>query len=81
MASTPPKKGPHKTMSCKPSASPRLSDQQIEEEIKAFAEKAQSAIENARSKMSAEERAKADRNADAIFDRASAAAKGSRRLA
>ncbi|HEX3819069.1 MAG TPA: hypothetical protein VHW45_01995 [Candidatus Sulfotelmatobacter sp.] len=72
----PRKKGPHRMATAyKPESQEELQNQ----ELNAFSKKVHSAIEDSRSKMSAEEAADADAKAKAIFDRASVAAKQSRR--
>jgi F0F1-type ATP synthase membrane subunit b/b' len=58
-----------------------VADPQLDAEVDAFVNKVHATIEDARSKMSDEEVAKADAEAKAIFDRASAAAKSSRHSA
>jgi hypothetical protein len=78
----PPKKGPHGMST----ASNRVTREEIEDseldaQIKASAEKASRIIQKARSKMTPEDRERADRNADAILEAASVAAKQSRRRA
>jgi len=69
------KKGPHSMATAHKPDQEELQRQ----ELNAFAKKVHSAIEESRSKMSAEEAAEADAKAKAIFDRASAAAKQTRR--
>jgi hypothetical protein len=78
----PPKKGPHGMRT----ASNRVTREEIEDgeldaTIKGFAEKAHRIIQKARSKMTPQERERADRNANAILDDASAAAKEAQRRA
>lgn len=58
-----------------------IADRELEADIAEFAAKAHATIEEARSKMSDEERTEADKKAKAIFARASAAAKSSQRRA
>jgi hypothetical protein len=70
------KKGPHRMATA---SKPEVKE--LDVEIDAFVKKAHATIEDARSKMSDEEVAEADRKAKAIFDRASAAARSSRHRA
>lgn len=58
-----------------------IAERELEAGIAAFAAKAHATIDEARSKMSDEERIEADKKAKAIFDRANAAAKSARRRA
>ena len=60
---------------------PRTGGETSEDDLDTFAQKLHSTIESARSKMSDEEVEEADKKAKAIFDRASAAARASRRRA
>jgi hypothetical protein len=76
------KKGPHRMATAyKPETQEELRDQALDMEVDAFAKKAHHAIEDARGKMSPTEKAKADAEAKAIFDRATSAAKSSRHSA
>lgn len=79
MAKLPTKKGPRMT-TCSQTASSK-EEVAIEAEITSFAHKLHDVLEEARSKMTDEEREKADRRAKAILERASAAAPRSRRRA
>lgn len=75
------KKGPHSvSTACKPET-PEMTDREVGALIKAHAEKAHRIIQKARRKMTPEERERADANANAILENASAAAKSSRRRA
>lgn len=65
----------------KPDSTEQFSNEQLDATIKAFAQKAHRVIQKARRKMTPEQREEADRNASAILDEASAAAKQSRRRA
>lgn len=76
----PPKKGPGR-MRTTQEAPEQMSDRELDRTIRGFAEKANSVIQKARSKMTPEERERADRNANAILEDASAAAKRSQRRA
>lgn len=67
--------------SCKPETPEQIADRQLEDQISASAEKAHRIIQKARRKMTREDREKADRNATAILDQASDAARHSRRRA
>jgi len=69
------------TTACKPETSQQVDRREFEAELDAFAKKVQNVIEKARSKMTDEEREKADQEAKIIFDRASADAKSSRHTA
>ena len=69
------------TTACKAEISDRVSDQELDAMIKASAEKAHRIIQKARSKMTPKEREQADKNANAILEAASVAAKESRRRA
>jgi hypothetical protein len=78
----PPKKGPHGMRA----ASNRVTREEIEDSeldarIRASAEKANRIIQKARSKMTPEERERADKNANAILEDASVAARLLRRRA
>jgi hypothetical protein len=69
MASLPPKKGPRMTRVC---SQPNMSQDELarlefDADMDAFARKVGRAIDDARSKMSDEERERADRNATAIL--------------
>jgi hypothetical protein len=78
----PRKKGPHRMATTyKPESQEEVRDQELDAAVDAFAKKAHSAIEEARSKLSPEEAAKVDAEAKAIFDRATSAAKSSRHSA
>lgn len=59
----------------------KLSEDAIDAEVDTFAKKLHSTIQEARSKMTDEELEKADEEARAILDRASAAAKSAQRRA
>jgi hypothetical protein len=76
----PPKKGPGR-MKTAQEAPEQISDREVDATIRGFAEKAHSIIQKARSKMTPEERERADRNADTILEDASAAAKRAQRRA
>ena len=65
----------------KPEAPEQISDRELEATIRGFAEKANTIIQKARNKMTPEERERADRNANAILEDASAAAKRAQRRA
>jgi hypothetical protein len=79
---TPPKKGPHRMATAhKPRFTEIEDDPGLDADLDAFVKKVHSTIQDARSKMTAEEIAKADAEAKVIFDRASAAAKSSRHSA
>jgi hypothetical protein len=65
----------------KPEPQEHVSDRELDATIKAFAENANRVIQKARSKMAPEERERADRNAEAILEDASAAAKEAQRRA
>ena len=76
------KKGPHRVATAyKPKSQEDIRDQELDAAVGAFAKKAHSVIEEARSKMTPEEAAKADAEAKAIFDHATSAAKSSRHSA
>lgn len=77
----PRKKGPRMATAYKPETEEQISEQQLDATIKAFAEKANRVIQNARGKMTLEERERADRNANAILEDASAAVKEAQRRA
>jgi len=82
MALKPPRKGPHRmAATCKPDMHQESADQQLEAEIKAFGEKAHRVIQKARRQMAPADRRRADDNANAILEKASAAARPSRRRA
>jgi len=78
------KKGPHRVATVpKPNFRPEVKDEDIEleNEINDFAGRVHSTLQEARSKMSKEEAAEADKQAKAIFDRATSAVKSSRHSA
>ena len=82
MVQIPPKKGPRMTVASH--ASDRTKDfgrDEHEIEINDFILKVSKAIEDARSKMSDEEREEADRKAKTILENATSDASGSRRSA
>ena len=82
MAHKNPKKGPHHvTTTRKPRSNEELERQELETEINAFISRAHGAIQDAREKMTDEEVAKADKEAEAILKAASDSAKSSRRSA
>ena len=82
MAELPPKKGPRMTVAGNKSDKTKDFGQgENETEIKDFILKMSNAIEEARSKMSDEEREEADRKAAAILENATSGASGSRRFA
>jgi hypothetical protein len=77
--SNPPKKGPNRmTTAYKPE--PR-EDRELDSEVDAFVKKMHATIQDARSQMTDEEIAEADKKAKAIFNRATAAAKSPRHTA
>lgn len=76
----PPKKGSGRMRTAQ-EAPERMSDRELDDTIRGFAEKAHNVIQKARSKMTPKERERADRNANAILEGASAAAKRSQRRA
>jgi len=65
----------------KPRTDEEVADRQLDGEVDAFVNKLHSTIQEARSKMSDEDLEKADEEARAILNRASAAAKSSRHSA
>jgi predicted glycosyl hydrolase (DUF1957 family) len=67
--------------SCKPQTPEQIADEQLQDEITAFIEKTHRTIQKARRRMTRAEREKADKNANAILDQASAAARAPRRRA
>jgi hypothetical protein len=74
------RKGPHRMATAyKPET--QQDDRDVDATIKAFAEKANRVVQNARAKMNPEERERADRNANSILGDASAAAKEAQRRA
>jgi hypothetical protein len=74
------KKGPHRMATAyKPQAPEEVTDQQLDAMIKQAAEKANRVIQKARSKMTPQDRERADNNANAILEDASASAKRSQR--
>jgi hypothetical protein len=76
------KKGPHRVATAyKPEGQEDIRDKELDATVDAFAKKAHAVIEEARSKMTPEEAAKADAEAKTIFDRATSAAKSSRHSA
>lgn len=76
----PRKKGPHRMATAyRPETQDESQITELDATVNAFAKKAHSVIEESRSKMTEEEAAEADAKAKAIFDRASAAAKRTRR--
>ena len=79
---TPPKKGPHRmATACKPENREEIADRELNAGIEAFLKRAHATIEEARGNMTDEEIAKADREAKAVLDRATSAAKSSRHSA
>lgn len=82
MPTKPPKKGPHRmTTACKPETRDDVARRELSKEVDAFAQKAHNAIQEARSKMTEEERQKADQEAKKILDRATSTAKSSQHTA
>lgn len=83
MAALPPKKGPRMTRVAdqKNLRQEDLENLEFEREVDAFARKVHNAIEDARGKMSDEDRERADRNAEAILKNASDAASRQRKRA
>jgi hypothetical protein len=78
----PPKKGSHRMATVyKPESGQEIADQQLDSEIGSFVQKLHGTIQDARSKMTDEELAEADKKAKAILDRATSAAKASRHTA
>ena len=65
----------------KPESGQEIADQQLDSEIGSFVQKLHGTIQDARSKMTDEELAEADKKAKAILDRATSAAKASRHTA
>jgi vacuolar-type H+-ATPase subunit H len=76
----PPRKGPGRMRTAQ-EAPEQMSDREVDATIRGFAEKAHNIIQKARGKMTPEQRERADRNANAILEDASAAAKRSQRRA
>jgi hypothetical protein len=77
-----PKKGPHRMATAhKPNFRQEVEDSELDNEVDAFLGKVHATIQDARSKMSDEELAKADKKAKAVLDRATSAAKSSRHSA
>jgi hypothetical protein len=66
---------------CKPQTPEQVHEQELDAQIEAHARKAHRIIQKARAKMTPEDRKRADENASAILDDASAAAKQARRRA
>lgn len=83
MASLPPKKGPRMTFVCSPKGhtSEDLERQELEARLQASGQRAFDAIEQARRKMSPEQRERADQKADAIIEGVMKNARSSRRRA
>lgn len=82
MVQLPPKKGPRMTVaSDKTDRTKNFGRDELETELNTFALNVHNAIQDARSKMTDERREEADREAQAIFERASSAAARSRRSA
>ena len=82
MAKPPPKKGPRMTVASHAARSNQdIERDQFEAELDASADSVLGAIEVARSKMTDSERERSDKNADAILNSATDAAKRSRRRA
>lgn len=76
------KKGPHRMAStCKPLPPEHVADHELDSDVESFVRKLHSTLQEARSKMSDEEVAKADQEAKAVLERASASAKASQRRA
>ena len=69
------------TISSKPETPEQITDRELGSDIDAFIGKVHRTIQKARRKMTPEQRQKADRNANAILEDASVAAKRSRRRA
>ncbi|MGA8312038.1 MAG: hypothetical protein WB755_18535 [Terriglobales bacterium] len=65
----------------KPRVPNDVADPGLDAEVDAFVNKVHATIQDARSKMTEEEAAKADEQAKAIFDRATSVAKSSRHSA
>lgn len=81
MAKKLPKKGPHRmTTACKPETNEQVARREFKAEVDAFFEEVHSVIQNARNRMTDEERDKADKEAKAILESTSAS-KGKRRSA
>ena len=66
---------------CKPQTPEQLNEQELDAQIEAHALRAHRIIQKARAKMTPEDRRRADENANAILEDASAAAKQARRRA
>lgn len=82
MVRLPPKKGPRMTSGVQGKDKTQdFGRDEMETQLDAFAIKVHTAIEDARSKMSPERRAEADKKAEAIFEKASVSAKSARRSA
>jgi hypothetical protein len=62
------KKGPHRVATVPKPNREEIEDMELESEISDFATRVHSTLQQARSKMSAEEAAEADKKAKAIFD-------------
>jgi len=78
----PPKKGPSRMATAyKPETRAEIADRELDSEVDTFVQKLHATIQEARSKMSDDEVAKADREAKAVLDRATSAAKSSRHTA
>jgi hypothetical protein len=77
----PPKKGPGRMRTPQEAPEQIISDREVDATIRTLAEKANAVIQKARSKMTPEQRESADRNANAILEGASVAAKRSQRRA
>jgi len=76
----PEKKAPHRMATAyKHQAPEQVTDQELDAMIQESAERADRVIQNAREKMTPEDRARADKNATEILERASTAAKQSQR--
>ena len=74
------KKGPKSMATAyKPQAPDEVTDQELNAMIKDAAERANRVIQEARGKMTPEDRDRADKNANAILEDASASAKRSQR--
>jgi hypothetical protein len=67
--------------SYRPETPQEIADRQLEDELRASAEKVHRIIQKARRRMTPEQREKADKRANSILDRASSAAQISRRRA
>ena len=81
MAKKLPKKGPHRmTTACKPETKEQSARREFEAEVDEFFQNVHSTIEDARSRMSEDEREKADQEAKAILESTSSS-KGKQRTA